>query len=201
MLDGPIRPYIDPPLNKLGAGLARCGITANTVTLVGFGLGVFACLLISQEFYFTAFIFLVLNRVLDGLDGGVARTEGVSDFGGFLDILCDFIIYAGVVFSFALADPTRALAATFLIFSFIGPITSFLAYAIIAEKRKITTTSQGKKSFYYLGGVCEGTETFFTLALLCLFPNFFSYIAVAYGVLCWLTTGGRAFQAWHDFKK
>lgn len=201
MLDGPIRPFIDPPLNRLGRWLAYWGATANTVTLIGFGFGVFACLLIAYEFYFVAFIFLVLNRVFDGLDGGIARTIGVSDFGGFLDILCDFIIYSGVVFSFALADPDRALAAAFLIFSFIGPITSFLAYAIIAEKRKITTSAQGKKSFYYLGGLCEGTETFFTLALFCLFPEFFTYIAITYGVLCWLTTGGRALQAWHDFKR
>tara|TARA_A100000171_G_C2123244_1_gene141999 strand:+ start:936 stop:1538 length:603 start_codon:yes stop_codon:yes gene_type:complete len=200
MLDAHLRPLIDPPLNRAGIWLSKQGITPNGVTLTGFCFGLIACFLIMQEFYYSALFFLVLNRLSDGLDGGIARAKGASDFGGFLDICCDFIIYAGFVFSVALAQPENTFPALFLIFSFIGPITSFLAYAIIAEKQRLTTTRQGKKSFYYLGGLCEGTETFFMLVIICLIPAYFSLIAYTFGGLCWITTIGRVLQAWQDFR-
>lgn len=201
MLDSYVRPLIDPPLNTSGRFLARRGIKANHVTLFGFGLGLFMIPALAFQAYTAALILLLLNRLCDGLDGGVARARGLSDFGGFLDILSDFIIYAGVVFGFALGNPAHLLPAAFLIFSFIGPITSFLAFAIIAAKRKVTTEAQGKKSFFYLSGLCEGTETFAALGLMCLFPNFFPEIAWSYGVLCWITTWGRVKEARRTFQK
>jgi phosphatidylglycerophosphate synthase len=199
MLDPYIRPLIDPPLNFIGKRLASAGVTANALTLIGFGLGLVAIVLISLAEYPLAFVFICLNRLLDGLDGAVARHNLSNDFGGFLDIVCDFIIYAGIVFSFGLANPNHLLAAAFLIFSFIGPMSSFLAYAILAAKRHITTTDRGIKSFYHLGGLCEGTETMATLLLMCLIPTHFQVICLVFGVLCWFTTIGRIYQAWRDF--
>ena len=124
----------------------------------------------------------------------------LTDFGGFLDIVCDFIIYAGIVFAFGIAYD-NPLYAAFLIFSFIGPMVSFLAYAIIAAKRQINTTRCGKKSFYYLGGLCEGTETALVLIIFCFFPQYFGPICIVYGILCWLTTIGRTYRAWIDCGK
>jgi len=113
--------------------------------------------------------------------------------------VCDFIIYSGIVFAFGIANPDHLIYANFLIFSFIGPITSFLAYAIIASKRQINTQKRGKKSFYYLGGICEGTETAVVLVLFCLIPKHFNIICLVFGILCWLTTLGRVYRAWNDF--
>lgn len=201
MLDPYVRPYIDPPLNILGKKIFSYNISANNLTLLGFLMGICAMVLIALKFYTFGAIFIVLNRILDGLDGAVARYQGLTDFGGFLDIVCDFIIYAGVVFAFGFADPKNLFASAFLIFSFIGPISSFLAYAIVAAKRNIQTTIRGKKSFYYLGGICEGTETAATLILMCLLPNYVTIICLIYGILCWLTTLGRILNAWQDFGK
>lgn len=199
MLDARMRPLIDPPLNWIGKHLALWGVHANWVTLTGFVFGLFAIVAIAQQHFNLGLFFLVMNRLCDGVDGGVARYTAVSDFGGFLDILCDFIIYSGIIFAFALAHIDNVFAASFLLFSYIGPITSFLAYAIIAAKKEINTQKRGKKSFYYLGGLCEGSETFFIMVLMCLFPHYFSLFAYAYGILCWLTTFGRGLQAWRDF--
>ena len=201
MLDAHMRPLIDPPLNRLSRILSQWGVSANSVTLMGFALGLGAMVSVGFEAYSLGFVFLILNRLCDGLDGGIARQKGVTDFGGFLDILCDFIIYAGLVFAFALANPENAFWAAFLIFSFIGPITSFLAYAIIAAKKERNSTRQGSKSFYYLDGLCEGTETFLVLGLVCLFPGVFPIIAFIYGVMCWVTTLGRGLSAWRDFRE
>ncbi|MCB1835193.1 MAG: CDP-alcohol phosphatidyltransferase family protein, partial [Geminicoccaceae bacterium] len=77
---------------------------------------------------------------------------GVTDLGGFLDITLDFIFYSGFVFAFAVHDPqANGLAAAFLVFSFIGTGSSFLAFAIMAARRGLATERRGKKSLYYLG--------------------------------------------------
>jgi phosphatidylglycerophosphate synthase len=199
VLDPYLRPIIDPPLNIFGKKLMDLGFTANMMTFMGFICGILAILSIIFHQYYLAASLIVCNRFADGLDGAIARQSQLTDFGGFLDIVCDFIIYSGVVFAFGLIHPQNLLYASFLIFSFIGPMTSFLAYAIVANKRQITTQKRGKKSFYYLGGICEGTETAAVLILFCLMPQHFNTICVVFGLLCWMTTLGRIYNAWIDF--
>lgn len=201
MLDPYVRTLIDPPLRAMAKRLVVIGMSPNTLTLLGFGTGLFAITAICYQYYATAALLVLINRVLDGLDGAVARLTQSSDFGGVLDIACDFIVYSGIVFAFGMAEPENLFYAAFLIFSFIGPITTFLAYAIVAAKRQIITTRRGIKSFYHLGGICEGTETAFVLFLICLIPTAFPWVAIIYGVLCWLTTIGRLYRAYIDFKE
>jgi phosphatidylglycerophosphate synthase len=192
-------PYLNPPLNTLGKKLVTIGLTANTMTLIGFLFGVAAILFILAQQYGLAAAFILCNRLADGLDGAIARHSQLTDFGGFLDIVCDFIIYAGIVFAFGMASPVNLPYAHFLIFSFIGPMTSFLAYAILASKRQMTTPTHGQKAFYYVGGLCEGTETAVILILFCLMPKQFHTISMIFAILCWLTTCGRLYRAWTDF--
>ena len=199
MLDSRVRRVIDKPLDVIGRKLELVGITANSVTAFGFICEILSIAFIANDYLNYGLLFLCLNRLSDGLDGAVARASKLSDYGGFLDIVSDFIVYSGIVFAFAMRDSSVALYAAFLIFSFIGPITSFLAYAIVAAKKDINTSKRGKKSFYYLGGICEGTETAFILILMCVMPSIFAEICVVYGILCWLTTAGRVYAALHDF--
>jgi phosphatidylglycerophosphate synthase len=199
MLDPYIRPLIDLPLGLIAKKIITYNISPNSITLVGFIMGIISMILISITQYNLAILFFCLNRLCDGLDGAVARQTSLSDFGGFIDIVCDFIIYSGIVFAFGIANKDLLFYSSFLVFSFIGPITSFLAYAIIASKRKINTELRGKKSFYYLGGICEGTETATVLILLCLFPQYFNIISIIFGILCWITTIGRVYNASVDF--
>ena len=106
MLDGLMRRVIDPVVNRWGRGLAAMGATANGVTLVGLGLGVLAALLIGFDAPgWLALIPLLAGRVADGLDGAVARAGKPSDFGGFLDIACDFLVYGAIPLAFVLRDP------------------------------------------------------------------------------------------------
>jgi phosphatidylglycerophosphate synthase len=201
MLDAHVRPLIDPPLHIVAGGLTRIGVSANMLTFFGFGLGLVAMGMIYEGAYWGGALFITLNRLLDGLDGAVARRTGMTDFGGFLDIVCDFIFYAGIVFAFGAGSDQRTLPALFLIFSFVGPMVSFLAYAAIAAKHQKQTQRRGLKSFYYLGGLCEGTETFMALILMCLLPQHFALICGIFGLMCWLTTLGRAGYARRDFGK
>jgi phosphatidylglycerophosphate synthase len=192
VLDARLRRLIDPPLDRLGAPLAARGLSANAVTVAGFAIGLCAAVAIAWRAYLLGLGLLLLNRLCDGLDGAIARRRGLTDLGGFLDIVLDFLIYSAVPFAFALADPAaNALAAAFLIFSFVGTGSSFLAFAIMAARRGIATDLRGRKSLYYLGGLTEGTETILVFVLACLWPALFPWLALIFGLLCWLTTATR----------
>jgi len=200
MLDAAIRPLIDKPLDALAVRVVALGLTANTVTVMGFALGIAAAALVAAQLFWAALAALLVSRFLDGLDGAVARRTRLTDLGGYLDITLDFIVYAAVVFAFALADPARnALAAAFLTTSFMAPAATFLAYAIFAQKHGITTDIRGAKSLYYLGGLTEGFETILTLSLMCAFPDWFAVIAIVYGIMCWITGGTRIAAAVQAF--
>jgi phosphatidylglycerophosphate synthase len=199
VLDARLRALVDPPLDVVGRGLARLGVDANAVTLAGFALGVAAWLALAVRLYDWALVLILGNRLLDGLDGAVARRSGVTDLGGYLDIVCDFLFYAGVVFFFAVGRPDQALAAAFLIFSFVGTGSSFLAYAVFAAKRGMTTTLRGHKSLYYLGGLTEGAETIALFVVLCLKPDWFWWLGPSFAALCLMTTAARVVAARRAF--
>jgi len=188
MIDAELRKFIDPPLNKAARHLHQTNISANQVTVTGFFIGLTVIPLLAFQYYIPALIIILLNRIADGLDGAIARDRGVTDFGGYLDIVLDFIFYSAVIFGFCLALPEQAVFGAFLIFSFIGTGTSFLALSVFAAKRKISTSVRGRKSIYYLGGLTEGTETIVALSLMCLIPQWFWLIASIFAVLCWITT-------------
>jgi len=136
-----------------------------------------------------ALVCILLNRLGDGLDGALARMTGASDAGGFLDIVLDFIFYSLVVLGFAVASPeVNSLAAAFLLFSFVGTGSSFLAFAIMAEKRGIENIVYPHKRIYYLTGLAEGTETFLFFILFCIFPASFPLLASVFAFICLLTT-------------
>jgi phosphatidylglycerophosphate synthase len=199
MLDPLMRRLIDPPLDRVGRRLAGVGISANTVTLAGFAVGLLAIPSLAAQWYGAALAAILVNRLADGLDGAVARHTALTDFGGYLDIVCDFIVYAGVAFGFALARPENAVAAAFLILSFVGTGTSFLAFATLAAKRGLASEARGRKSLYYLGGLTEGTETIAVFVAFCLFPDAFPLLAYVFGALCWATTGARIVTARRSF--
>jgi phosphatidylglycerophosphate synthase len=195
MFDARLRSLIDPPLNAAGRWLAACGISANAVTLMGLALGLAAAAAISQQAFAFALALILANRIFDGLDGAIARAREPSDFGGYLDSLCDFAFYVAVPLAFALGNPTNALPAAILIASFTLTGVSFLAFAAIAAQRRLETTAHGKKSFFYSTGIAEGAETIVVFMLMCVVPNGFAPIAFGYAALCLLTVAQRILMA------
>lgn len=196
MLDRFARQLIDPPLNQIGAGLATRGFTADGVTLIGLVLGLFAALLIGLGAPGWALIPLLASRMADGLDGAVARATRQTDFGGYLDIVVDFLFYGAIPMAFVLHDPTEnGAAGAFLLTAFYFNGASFLGFAVLAEKHGHHTEAQGQKSLYYSNGVLEGTETIAFFVLLCLLPHYFSPLAWVFGTLCFVTATLRIYAA------
>jgi phosphatidylglycerophosphate synthase len=201
MLDRYVHPRLKPTLNRLVEKLDKPTLTADGITLLGFAIGVLALPFLALGWYLAALTAIVLNRLLDGLDGALARRRGITDAGGFLDIALDFLFYALVPFGFALAAPSEnALAAAWLLFAFMGTGSSFLAFAALAAKHDIDNPGYAHKSFYYLGGLTEGTETILLFALCCLFPMHFALFAWIFGALCWLTTTTRIWSGYQTLK-
>ncbi|GHF03516.1 phosphatidylglycerophosphate synthase [Aliiroseovarius zhejiangensis] len=200
MLDAYARKLIDPPLNVAGRGLARHGIGANAVTLAGLGLGLAAAGAVAMGAFAVGLCLVLASRLADGLDGAVARATQRTDFGGYLDIASDFLFYGAVPFGFVLFDPTaNAVAGAFLLLSFYVNGASFLGYAILAEKHRLTTRAQGVKSLYYSNGLLEGTETIAFFVLFCLLPTYFAPLAYLFGALCFATATLRVWGAYQAF--
>jgi phosphatidylglycerophosphate synthase len=195
MFDAKLRPLIDPPLNAAGRRLAAWGISADAVTLTGMMLGLAAGAALAYGQFALALVLIIANRLLDGLDGAVARANGLTDFGGYLDIVADFIFYVSVPLGFALADPDNALPAAVLLASFTLTGISFLAFATLAAKRGIETAAHGRKSFFYNTGLAEGAETIAVFIAMCLLPGWFAAIAYGYAALCLLTVVQRSLVA------
>ena len=191
MVDRWANTIVHPAMEDIAEYVPR-QISADAITLVGFAIGMVAVPLLWIKLYSLALVFILINRFFDGLDGAVARKNGITSLGGYLDITCDLIFYSAVIFGFALADPEKnSLSATFLIFSFIGTGVSFLAFAAVAEKHGISSEAHGQKAFYYLEGLAEGTETILFYIIICFFPESFPGLAVIFGSICWLTVIGR----------
>jgi phosphatidylglycerophosphate synthase len=202
MLDGLVRGVIDPPLDRGGRWLAARGASADIVTLTGLGLGLLSAVLIgfgSSGFF--VLVLLLASRLADGLDGAVARVQGKSDFGGFLDIASDFAFYGAIPLAFVLRDPgANGLAGAFLLFSFYVNGSTFLAYAAIAARRGMETRSRGEKSLYFTAGLLEGTETIVFLAFLAVIPAAFVPLAWIFGGLCLVTAVARVVLASRTFR-
>lgn len=199
MFDARLRPYIDPPLNWLGRALARAGVTANGVTLAGLVPGLAAAAAIANGYFLAGLALILLNRLLDGLDGAVARARGPSDFGGYLDIVADFLFYTAIPVGFGLAAAANTLPALLLVAAFTLTGISFLAFAVLAAKRGAHTSAHGAKSFFYSTGLAEGTETIVCFAAMCLWPQHFPLIACGYAGLCVLTVVQRTAIARQQF--
>jgi phosphatidylglycerophosphate synthase len=188
MLDKSLIKLIHRPLQQIGIQCVSFGIRADQVTIGGFLCGMSAIPFIVTQHYFLALLCIGFNRLADGLDGAIARLTAPTYRGAFLDIVCDFLFYSAIPLAFALADPSRnALAASVLIYSFVGTGCSFLAFAVLAAKQGLTSTDYPNKGFYYLGGLTEATETILLFVLMCLFPSWFSWLAYGFAGLCLLT--------------
>ncbi|MEP3226151.1 MAG: CDP-alcohol phosphatidyltransferase family protein [Parasphingorhabdus sp.] len=200
MFDAKIRPLIDPPLNAVGRGLARVGLSANAVTILGLLTGLIAAYLITLNQFGWALLFIALSRILDGLDGAVARATQKTAFGGYLDIVCDFIFYASIPLAFGIAVPANLTSALILVAAFTITGISFLAFAVTAAEKGIATAAHGEKSFFYSTGIAEGTETIIFFLVMCMWPDHFSTIAYIFAGLCGLTVVQRTFLAARIFR-
>lgn len=197
MLDPEIRKHLNPILDMITVLIAKTGLNANQVTVLGFAFGgVGAACLLSQN-YMAALGFLAVNRLCDGIDGTLARLQKTdqSGFGGFLDIVLDMIIYGAwpLCFALGLGDMTSLSAAGVLLLCYMATATSFLALSSILSAKG--QKADDAKSLIFGRAIAEGSETIAYMVLICLLPAWFVPITYGYACLCVLTVIQRSLQA------
>ena len=201
MIDASLIPLLRRCLTLPARTLVRAGVVANQVTLVGFCIGVLALPALAFGQFWLALLAIVVNRILDGLDGAVAQLTQPTDRGAFMDIVLDFVFYALVPLGFALADPAvNALPAAVLIAAFVGTGSSFLAFSVIAGQRGMRPEAYPAKGIYYLGGLTEGAETIGFFVAMCVFPQAFAPLAYLFAAACAVTTMTRWRHGWRAFE-
>lgn len=201
MLDKTVQSVLRPAFSVLAKITVKCGISANSVSLAGVFIGFIAAFLIVNYYFQLAALLILLSRIFDGLDGAVARATQVTDQGGFLDISFDFLFYAAIPLAFAIANPAvNALPAATLLAAFIGTGSTFLAFAVIAEKRGMHSSNLPDKSFYFLGGLTEATETIAVFVAMCVWPAYFAVLAYGFAALCCITIATRIYWGYKAFE-
>ena len=201
MIDRQTTALIRPALDGLARRLVRHGVGADALTFTGLAVGWAAAGAIALQAYGIGAALTLASRLCDGLDGAVARATTPTDRGGFLDISLDFLFYPAIPLAFAFADPAaNALAAAVLLAAFVGTGTCFLAFATIAAKRGLISVDYPDKSFYFLGGLTEATETLVFFVAMCLWPQHFATLALIFAATCAVTIVSRIFWGWQAFR-
>jgi len=200
MFDRQVQSLIAPVLQACARCLVRRGVAADAVTWVGFALGLGGATCIAAQRPLAGLALIALSRIADGLDGAVARLTRPTDRGAFLDITLDMLSCASVPLACALADPAaNALAAALLLAAFVGTASSFLAFAVLAERRGLRRLAYPDKGVYCLGGLTEASETLLCFTAMCCWPARFADLARRFAALCGLTVAARLHAGWRTF--
>lgn len=171
MFDDYLRALKDRLMAPLARALGRV-VHPDVVTLAAFAMGLGAAFLAAAGRFGWALGLWLVNRTLDGLDGSIARARGAaSDFGGYLDIVLDLVVYAAIPIGIVLADPTPAalLAALVLVASFYVNAGAWMMLTAILERRGRGAPATGERTTVTMPpGIIAGTETlvFYTAFLL-----------------------------------
>ncbi len=169
MLDARVRGMVAEPLDRVAGWLTRTHVSADALTVLGLLVGVGACVAAATSLWWAALALWCGNRLLDGLDGALARRRGATDVGGFLDILADFAVYGGFVVGVAIAVPSARVACAVLLLAYYLNGTAFLALSSLVERRRQQVGDE--RSLRFVAGLAESTETFLAYVLICLWPG------------------------------
>ncbi|WJL96693.1 CDP-alcohol phosphatidyltransferase family protein [Microbacterium sp. ET2] len=200
MLDAALRPLLARPLEALTTLLDRPGVTPDRLTVAGLVLGLGSAAAAAFQLWVPALVLWLVSRVVDGLDGTLARrravargdAEGGTHAGGFLDIAADFVVYGATVAGVAIGAtaggaPWWPFLLVLLAYYING--TAFLAFSSIAERagRRI----DDGRSLSFLGGLAEATETIAVHALWLILPFWAAEIAVVWAVIVGVSAAQR----------
>ena len=162
------------------------------ITLGALVLGLASAVSVAAGLRGTALIFWVLNRFVDGLDGEVARTRGESsDFGGYIDMMSDVVVYASIPLALAHAHADAAVVGALLAMmaAFYVNITSWSYLSALLEKRLSPGDGVPRKdvtSIEMPWGLIEGAETIVIYGILIVFPSILretALVAAAAGLI------------------
>lgn len=184
MFDAWVRALKDRLIAPLATWLGRF-VHPHLVTVSALLAGLMTAWLAAMGGTVSAFGWWVVSRLLDGLDGSVARASGrQSDFGGYLDILLDFIVYAAVPLGIVAANPAAAPAGLFLLATFVVNSASWMYLSAILERRGQGAATTGERTTVTMPpGIIAGAETVVFYSLFLLMPQHAPTLFTVMGLL------------------
>ncbi len=194
MIDKHLRQPKEQVLNAPAAVLPR-SLHPTSVTLVAFAVGILAAVVIALGAYWWGLALWLLNRLLDGLDGTLARRANLqSDLGGYLDIVLDHVVYAAIPLALVLSAPSyiAALSLAILLAGFYINGASWMYMAALLEKRNRGAASRQEMTTVTMpSGLVEGAETIVFYSLFLLLPGQAPMLFGLMAVLVMLTAAQR----------
>jgi phosphatidylglycerophosphate synthase len=199
MFDSTLRRWYSPYLAHLAAAVHRRGISAMFVSAAGLTLGLAAAASAGLSWWWPALGLWLGSRVVDGLDGAVARLGSPSPVGGFVDIVADFTAYGAFVIGVAAAVPEARLAAVVLLCTYYVSGAAFLAWSAAQKtSQTIGLAIEDDRSVQFVGGFAEGFETIVAYALVCMMPTRAEAIFWVFAALVAVTAVQRIIFAYRD---
>ena len=193
MFDTALRARLAPTLDSAARRLETAGFRPAAVTAAGLAVGVGACVAAALGLWEVALVAWLLNRLLDGLDGPLARRRGATDFGGVLDFVADFVVYGGFVVAVAVAVPEARVACAALLAAYLLNNVAQLSFASLVEKRRLAFGDE--RSLRLTPGLTEGTETIVAYVAFCLLPHEATWVAWTFTAMVLFTVGQRVLMA------
>lgn len=206
MFDAALRRAYAPATDRVARALHRRSVTAGQATATGFALGLGAAASAAAGWWWPALGLWLTSRVVDGLDGAIARLEGATGRGGFLDLMADFTVYAAFVAGVALQVPSARLAAVVLLCTYYVSGAAFLAWSAAAAEQRAARSGRGglalddNRSVRFVGGLAEGAETVAVYCLVCLLPHRAAVILWAFAAVVAVTAVQRVLFAATDLR-
>jgi len=198
MFDSSLRRFKD----QVGTSLARrmSRVSPMFISILALVVGLFATYTAYKHQYIWALALWFINRVLDGLDGLIARLHDTqSDFGGYVDILTDFIIYAALPIGLVAGSPSseRYLALAFMLAAFYVNTASWMYLAAILEKRAVRAPDT-QTTIVMPAGIIGGFETIVAYGIFLLFPDYITILFSIFAALVFITILQRLIWANHN---
>ena len=160
------------------------GVPPNLISVLALLIGIGAAVAAARAAFAVGLTLWLANRIADGLDGTVARVaERQTDFGGYLDILLDFVVYAAIPVGFALSSADRGVLvwAVALEGAFFVNACSWMYLSAVLEKRASGARATGELTTVTMPpALVAGFETVVFYSLFFLFPD---RLAVLFGLM------------------
>ena len=173
MLDRALRAWKDRLLAPIARTLGP-SLSPHVVSLIGLIAGLASAAAVLGHQWGWALTLWLVNRTLDGLDGALARMHHhETPFGGYVDIMADYIVYATVPVAIVVADGTwrLAIAGLGLLAAFYVNTASWLYLAALLEQRQDGARARGEATSITMPpGLIAGTETVVFYALFLALP-------------------------------
>ncbi len=211
MLDAPARRLLDRPLSEVARVLDRAYVSPNGLTLLGLVTGLASAAAAAAQLWWWALGLWLLSRVMDGLDGPLARRRRAaevdstarsptSEAGGFLDITADFVAYGATVVGVAVGATAQYdadwLPFLLVLLAYYVNGTAFLAFSSIAERTG--RQREDGRSLSFLGGLAEGTETIAVHSLWLVVPAHAGVIALVWAAVVGVSATQRIVAGFRD---